>query len=385
MCLQLIGGTLLTPYQELPNYTLTIENGQIRSLDRKTTEKRGDGSQAILVDGMWVIPGFIDIHVHGANGFDTMDAAPEALHSMATYFAQHGVTSYLPTTMSATRDKVMTAVRSVASTPQPKTAARHLGIHLEGPYLNPEHGGAQPVQTLRDPEPDEYHAWFESGVVRLVTLAPERRGSEELIRYAVGRGIELAVGHSGARYECVRTAADLGLRQATHTFNGMLGLHHRRPGTLGAVLTDDRIYAQVIVDLIHVHPAIVKLLVQTKGIERTILITDAMRATGLEDGDYELGGQTITVRGGEARTAAGGLAGSTLTMDMALRNLMQATSLSLKAALPMATTVPAKAMGLAGKKGALTVGADADIVVLDHDLNVRLTIVGGNIAFESLT
>lgn len=384
MRLQIVGGTLLTPYQRLANHTLTIEDGQIASMRPASTGEGLKTDRVIEADGMWVVPGFIDVHVHGANGFDAMDAAPEAIHGMATYFARHGVTSYLPTTMSASYDEVLAAARNVASTPQPATGAHHLGVHLEGPYLNPEHGGAQLVEALRDPDPDEYRAWFETGMVRLVTLAPEREGSEELIRYAVEQGAELAVGHSGASYEQVRAAAGLGLRQSTHTFNGMLGLHHRQPGTLGAVLTDDRIYAQVIVDLIHVHPAVVKLLVRTKGIQRTILITDAMRATGLADGEYDLGRQTIRVREGVARTGAGNLAGSTLTMDAALRNVMAAAGLSLQEALPMATTVPAEAMGLAGEKGTLAVGADADVVVLDQDLNVKLTVVRGNIAFEAL-
>jgi len=219
---------------------------------------------------------------------------------------------------------------------------------------------------------------------RLITVAPELDGALALIAQWVGEGVEFAVGHSGASYEQVLKAADHGLRQATHTFNGMLGLHHRIPGTVGAVLADDRIYAQVIADGVHVHPAVVKLLVRTKGVSRTILITDAICAAGLRDGEYNLGGQTITVREGISRTAAGGLAGSSLTLDAGLRNVINYTGLSLEEALPMATSVPAEAIGLAGRKGVLVPGADADVILLDADLNVRLTVVAGQIVYQSI-
>lgn len=382
MALYIVGGTLLTPHQKLADHTVVIAGGEITSILPASDSPPATG-RVINAEGLWVVPGFIDVHVHGAAGFDAMDATPEALHRMAAYFARHGVTGYLPTTMSASAEAVLAAAQNVADARQPPAGARHLGVHLEGPYLNPEHGGAQPGEVLRDPNPGEYGAWFATGAVRLVTLAVERPGSEGLIRYALERGAELAVGHSGAGYEEVCAAADLGLRQATHTFNGMSELHHRRPGILGAVLTDDRIYAQVIVDLIHVHPAVVKLIVRAKGVERTILITDAMRATGLADGEYDLGQQTITVRDGVARTAAGHLAGSTLTMDRALRHVMHAAGLSLQEALPMATAVPAEALGMAEKKGVLAAGADADVVLLEQDLTVRRTMVAGKTVFKA--
>jgi N-acetylglucosamine-6-phosphate deacetylase len=205
----------------------------------------------------------------------------------------------------------------------------------------------------------------------------------DLIRRGVAVGVEFAVGHSEASFEEVSEAADLGLRQATHTFNGMLGLHHRTPGTVGAVLADDRIYAQIIPDGVHLHPAVVKIIVRAKGLHRTILITDAVRAAGLEDGEYTLAGQTITVRDGICRTAAGGLAGSTLALDAGVRNAMRFAALSFSEALRMATSTPAEAMGWSGRKGVLAAGADADLILLDSDLNVRLTMVAGRTVFRA--
>jgi N-acetylglucosamine-6-phosphate deacetylase len=255
---------------------------------------------------------------------------------------------------------------------------------LEGPYLNSESRGAQPPQHLRPADPNEYRSWLETKEVCLVTVAPEVRGVLDLIRTGKAAGVEFALGHTSATYEQVLAAVELGLHQATHTFNGMPGLNHRSPGALGAVLSDDRIWAQIIVDGVHVHPAIVKLLIKAKGVDRTIVITDAVRASGLIDGDYALGDQMVHVKDGVVRTDAGGLAGSTLTMDQALRNVMEFADLSLAEALPMLTRVPAASIGLENRKGYITPGFDADIVVLDQSYRVRLTMVAGTVVYRNL-
>jgi N-acetylglucosamine-6-phosphate deacetylase len=198
-------------------------------------------------------------------------------------------------------------------------------------------------------------------------------------------GIRFSVGHSSASYEQVLQAADHGLSQSTHTFNGMTGLHHREPGAAGAVLADERIYAEIIADGIHLHPAVVKLVVRAKGIGRTILVTDAIRAAGLHDGDYDLGGQTVQVRGGIARTSRGSLAGSTLAMDAALRNVMRFAGVSIHDALRMATATPAEALGLSSRKGVIQPGADADLALVNPDLNVQATIVNGTLVYDART
>jgi len=212
-----------------------------------------------------------------------------------------------------------------------------------------------------------------------MTVAPEIDGVLELIETGVKMGVEFALGHTAATYEQAREAADRGARQLTHTFNGMAPLHHRNPGVVGAALSDDRLRCQIIADGVHVHPAVVKALVRAKGPQGTILITDCMRAAGQPDGDYALGDHTIHVLKGIARTDAGGLAGSTLTLDEALRNLMRFADLTLREALPMATSTPAAAMNWTGRKGVLAAGADADVVILDRELQVQLTMIEGRV------
>ena len=371
------GGTVVTPYQALQGQQGVIEAGKIDRI-----EAQNDASGEVLdAAGLYVIPGMIDVHVHGGDGADTMDATPEALHKMARFFARHGVTVYYPTTMSNPPETIRAAIENVAHCPQPEDGAQHLGVHVEGPYLSPDYPGAQPPSVLRLADPAEYAYWLDSGVVKLITIAPELDGAHELIRAGLARGVEFAAGHTGATYEQMQAAIGLGLRQATHTFSAMSGLHHRRPGTVGAVLTDDRIYAQLIGDGVHTHPAVIKLLARAKGTTRTILITDAMRAAGMPDGEYDLGGALVQVRNGVARLSEDVLAGSTATMDAVLRNMLTYGGLSLTEALPMATAVPAEAMGLAGRKGVLTPGADADIVLLDATYQVRLTLIGGRVIY----
>lgn len=379
----LAGGTILTPALALQNHALIIEGKRILDIaGQPVAELPGD--LHIDVAGHTVVPGFIDVHVHGAAGADTMDATSEAIRRMGRYFARCGVTAFLPTTVAASVQETENAIRNIAALFPCSDSARPLGIHLEGPCLNHAYRGAQPAQHLRAADPKEYETWLRSKAVRLITVAPEIDGVPELIKAGIQLGVEFAVGHSGATYEQMLSAADLGLRQATHTFNGMAGLQHRAPGLLGVILTDDRIRAQIIADGIHVHPAVIKLLVRTKGVDRTILITDAIRATGMPDGNYALGSQMVHVIGGIARTSAGGLAGSTLTLDQALRNTMAFANLSLLQALPMVTSTPASALGLSGRKGSISRGMDADIVVLDEKNGVRLTIVEGQVIYSSL-
>jgi N-acetylglucosamine-6-phosphate deacetylase len=378
----IVNGIILTPDEQITGYQVVIENDRIAGVD-----PAGPVDSAFIrldARGSYVIPGFIDIHIHGANGFDTMDATPDAIQNIGRFIAGHGVTSFLPTTVTASPEDTISAIRNISNTPAPQDGARHLGIHLEGPYLNYDYRGAQPVQHLRSANPNEFKSWLENKVVRLITVAPEIEGVPNLIQAGAKAGIEFSLGHTGATYEQALTAVELGLSQATHTFNGMAPLQHRSPGALGAVLSEDRIKAQIIVDGIHVHPAIVKFLVKTKGIDHTILITDAIRAAGLPDGDYRLGDQLVHVQDGIARTHAGGLAGSTLTMDQALRNMMKFANINFMDALPMATSVPATAIGLKSKKGRIAPNFDADIIFLDETYHVRMTMVGGRVVYRSL-
>ncbi|MBZ0275324.1 MAG: N-acetylglucosamine-6-phosphate deacetylase [Anaerolineae bacterium] len=374
------GGTIITPPQTLENHTLIIEDGIIRRIEPGALTP-APSDQVVDAAGRYVAPGLIDVHVHGGDGYDTMDATPEAIQGMARFFARHGVTSYYPTTMTDTGERIHRALENVAACPQPIDGAQHLGVHVEGPYLSPQYPGAQPPTWFRPPDPAEYTRWLSTGVTRLMTVAPEVDGALPMIESLTAQGVEFAAGHSNATFDEVTRSIGYGLRQATHTFNGMRPLHHREPGILGAALTDDRLYAQIIADGVHTHPAIVKLLFRAKGASRVLLITDAMSAAGLPDGTYSLGAQSVTVTNGVARIAAGNLAGSTLTLDQAVRNACAWTGLSLAEILPAATSTPAEAMRLT-TKGRLAPGMDADLVLLDRDLQVSLTMIAGRVVYN---
>ncbi len=357
--------------------TVTIERDRITAVGVRASVD----AQALDAAGCFILPGFVDVHVHGGDGRDTMDADPAALAAMGRFFARHGVTSYLPTTMTAPLVDIRAAVATVAAAGSPAGGARMLGVHLEGPYISPAFPGAQQPADIRSPNVAEFTDLVAAGPVRMITLAPEQPGAQDLVRAALDAGITVVAGHTAATYEESVAAFDLGVSQATHTYNAMTGLHHRRPGTLGAVLTDDRVFAQLIADNIHVHPAAMAVLARCKGATRTLLITDAMRAAGLAEGDYELGGQPVTVRDGQCRLADGTLAGSVLTMDRALVNLMAATGWSLARAWPTTSRTPAASIGLSDQLGSIQPGYLADLVLLDEDHVVVATIVGGQIAY----
>ena len=376
-------GRVVTPWQALEKGTVVIEGGKIVEIKEGFDPTEGVEATVIDAAGKTVAPGFVDIHVHGGAGHDTMDATPQAIQAMAQFFASHGVTGFLPTTMTAAKEATLAAIENVALCQREQTGgAQTLGVHLEGPYISSSEPGAQPVQHIRPADPDEYCEFFAWNNIKLITLAPEIPENRELIAYAVQRGATVAVGHSAASYDEVRRAVWLGLSHSTHTFNGMGGLHHGEPGTAGAVLTCDEIMAEVIADNIHIHPAVIKLLVRAKGVRRTVLITDAIRAAGMPDGTYELGGQRVTVKEGVVRIATGSLAGSTLTMDRAVRNAMAATGLSLAETLPMASCNPARAIGMEREKGSLEPGKDADVILLDDALRVVMTMVGGKVVYR---
>ncbi|MBC7256660.1 MAG: N-acetylglucosamine-6-phosphate deacetylase [Chloroflexi bacterium] len=374
-------GEILTKAGRLRGGWLLVEEGCIAALG----EGEPPPAEAAVWDlaGALLMPGLIDLHTHGALGADTMDSTPEALERMARFYAAHGVTAFLATTMTAPQGEILAALDNIAAVMAAGTGgAALLGAHLEGPYLNGERRGCHDPAQVRRAESAEYARFFETGVVRLITLAPEYPEHEALIRYAAEKGAVVSLGHSRASYEVARRAVEWGASQVTHLFNAMDPLHHRAPGLVGAALTLEALDAQLIADNIHVHPAVLRLVVQAKGVERVILVTDAMSATGMPDGDYVLGNIAVTVRGGAPRTADGTLAGSTLTMERAVMNIMAAAALPLEVAWGMGSAVPARALGLGHRKGAIAVGMDADLVALDSAGGVLLTVVGGQIIFR---
>lgn len=346
-----------------------------------------DASDIIDANGLTLLPGFIDIHVHGAMGSEAMDATPQALHTMARFYAQHGVTGFLATTWTDSQARITAALENIAAAPRRyPDGASLLGAHLEGPYLNPVKCGAQSTAYIRRADPDEARPWLDLGVIRLLALAPEYPENHWLISECVGRGITVAAAHTNATYNEFITAAALGLNHSTHTFNAMTGLHHRDPGALGAAMTLKRLNCELIADNIHVHPAAMKALYLAKGATGIILITDAIRGAGMPEGEYPIDERVIRVADGAARLPDGTLAGSILTMDQALTNFMGALGEPLEKIWPTTSLNAARAIGLADRKGSLEIGKDADLVLIDETkqgLKVQLTIAQGRIVYRA--
>ncbi len=340
-------------------------------------------SQVIDTAGLNLLPGFIDVHAHGAVGVDTMDGDPEGLREVARYYARHGVTAYLPTTWTASRDEIRAALQAIAEVKGTVSeGATIVGAHLEGPYLNPANPGAQDPRFIRAAERDEALEFLDVGVIRRITVAPEFEENRWLVPECARRGIAVSAGHTSCSYERMLEAVGEGLQHVTHCFNAMGVLNHRQPGTVGAALTVPEISCELIADNIHVHPAVMKLLVDVKGPGRVILVTDATRFAGQQDGVYKMDDREVVVRDGAVRLTSGALAGSTLTMNRALRNIVEATGRDLSELWPVSSLNAARATGISDLKGSLEVGKHADLVLLDDDFNVSMTVVEGKIVYS---
>ena len=330
--------------------------------------------------GKSVVPGFIDIHTHGAVGVDVNGAAPEDLDKIARFFAGNGTTSWLCSVLTDTEAQTRWCIdQCKAYQSQEGGGAELLGIHLEGPFLASTYKGAMPEHLLRKGEPALLRSYQEQaeGCIRYLTVSPEVEGVLDLIPAARELGIVTAIGHSGADYETAIRAIDAGARACTHTFNAMQLLHQHRPAILGAVLESD-VYCEAICDGRHLHPGIVRLLLKTKGLNRIVAITDSIMAAGLPDGNYHLGVNEVVVEEGDAKLASDGTrAGSTLTQNTALKNLLAWTERPLDELLPLLTENPARLIGVWDRKGSIADGKDADLTVLDGHLNVEAVFLRG--------
>jgi N-acetylglucosamine-6-phosphate deacetylase len=344
-----------------------------------------EGVQIIDAHGLNLIPGFIDVHVHGAVGHETMDANPDGLRTMAKFYAEHGVTGFFPTTWTAPREQILPALEMIAELvgPQPE-GATVLGAHLEGPYISIEKKGAQREQDVRRANQEEALSFLNLDVIRLLALAPEYEENRWLISECVRRGITVSVAHTTATYDQIVEAAALGLSHSTHTYNAMTGLSHREPGTLGAVMALPEIYCELIADNIHVHPAAMQILFAAKGADRIVLITDAVRGAGLAEGSYSIDDRTVMVKDGAVRLPDGTLAGSTLTMDRSLRNFLAATGQPLEKVWQTSSLNAARSLHMADTRGSLEIGKMADFVLVDDEINVHLTVADGTIVYQSV-
>jgi N-acetylglucosamine-6-phosphate deacetylase len=379
-------GRLFTPNHAGLTGWLLIENGLIRALGLGNTPDFSEDTsiQSLDAQGHNLLPGFIDLHVHGAMGHEVMDASPTGLEEMARFYASHGVTSFLATTWTADHLSIMKALELVEEVQgRIEGGATLLGVHLEGPYLNPARCGAQDVNLIRRAAKEEALEILDTGVIRLLALAPEFDENLWLIDECVKRGITVSAAHTTANYAQMQTAAEHGISQLTHSFNAMEGLGHRELGTIGAAMSLPQISCELIADDIHVHPAAQKILVDVKTPSGVILVTDAIRAAGLPEGDYMLDERSVHIENGAVRLSNGTLAGSVLTMERALKNVCSATGRSLAEMWVTSSLNAARAIGISSRKGSLEVGKDADLVLLDDTFCVKLTVVHGEIIFKA--
>jgi N-acetylglucosamine-6-phosphate deacetylase len=374
-----------TPFEEISNAVVVIQGSKIAAIGKKGKVELPRGVRETRAAGRTVVPGFVDVHIHGAGGRDVMEGTREGLEIIAATVAAHGTTSLVATTVTASEKETRASVAGIAhfilNTSQyaaRELSAEILGIHFEGPFISPVRRGVHPAKWIMPPSTELLAQLLKEarGTALILTLAPELAGALELIAAARKAGMVVSLGHTDATYEQAQAAIDAGASHAAHVYNAMRPFSHRGTGVIGAVLTSPKVSAELIADGVHVDEAAMKILVELKTPERVILVSDGMSATGMPDGKYQLGMFEVKVSGGVARNAEGKLAGSTLTLDRALRNMV-ALGVPLSSALRMVTANPARQIGLGARKGILAPGADADLVFLDDKLEISGVMTRG--------
>ena len=371
--------TIITPHEVIDDGTVLIDNGVITEV-RQTlpTDKGGLDAQ-----GLYLTPGFVDLQINGAFGKDFTEA-PESIWEVAEELPRFGITSFLPTIISSPFDVISHAQNVVTSkSNRKKLGATPIGLHLEGPFLNPMKKGAHDSQYLRQPDLELASSWSPQNGVRMVTLAPELPGAKALIRNLTKQEVVVSAGHSMASFQEAKDAITSGVRYGTHLFNAMAPLHHREPGLIGALLEDEKTVIGMIVDDIHVHSAMVKVVWENTKLGRLNLVSDAIAALGMPPGTYTLGGQDVMVDNTTCRLEDGTLAGSILPLSKALSNLIRITSCTLPEAVTSVTSTPSDLLSLIHQKGQIDVGYDADLVLLSMDIEVIATIIDASIAYEN--
>ncbi|ADL52637.1 N-acetylglucosamine-6-phosphate deacetylase [Clostridium cellulovorans] len=383
----IVNGRIITVDNVLVGKVILFEKKIIDIIDEDCLEqyKRQNSVKYIdIIDakGNYVSPGFIDIHIHGAGGCDTMDGSIEGLTIISRTLSKSGVTSFLPTTMTMEKEKIYKALEVIKNAKGREIGgARVLGAHLEGPFINEAYKGAQSEKFIVEPSFEFIEEYLD--VIKIVTLAPEKDKDHKFIKQLKeSSDIVISMGHTNAEYEEAEEAISEGVTHATHIFNAMSPLNHRKPGAVGAIFNSN-VSCEIIADTIHVHPGIFKLLIKIKGKEKIVLITDSMRAGAMKEGIYDLGGQDVDVKNNSARLKDGTLAGSILSLDIAIINILEHTKLTISEVIAMVTLNPAKVLHLENSKGTLEKGKDADITIFDEKATVYVTIVGGENVFET--
>lgn len=374
----LSGLQVVTEQGILENHSVSVAQRKISSISQ-TKEK----TNYQFPDRYYLIPGMIDMHIHGSNNADVMDASTEALETICSSIATLGTTAFLATTMSEPTERIENALANIAHFSN-ETGAELLGIHLEGPFLSPSYKGAQDGHHLISPDIKLFDRWqvLANNKIKLVTLAPELDNAFALIRHLKSHKVIISVGHSNASFEQTNQAIEMGCSHATHLFNAMGKLHHRTPGTAAALLLNDKVMAEVIADFNHLHPAFLELTYRMKGRENCLLVTDATRAQCMPEGEYTLGGQTVFVSDNRVALADGTLAGSIVTQAQAAINMQAVLNCDVMDLVYMTSVNPAKALGVYHRKGSIAEGKDADLVVLDEQFNVVMSICRGDIVYQ---
>lgn len=372
----IINGIIVLKDKILKEYIL-IFSEKIENIIPKDEFDQNSVEEMIDAKGSFVCPGLIDLHIHGAGGMDTMDGTPEALETISRVVLKSGVTSFLPTTMTMSKEKIYKALENIRkSQNKMKDGANILGAHLEGPFINKKYKGAQNEKYIRKAHIEFIKDYLD--IIKIITLAPEEDEEFKFIKdMKKYEHIVLSIGHTGADFETAKASFKEGIRHATHTFNAMTPLHHRKPGVIGAIFST-KMNCEIIADNIHVHPGFYQSFIDINGKENVILITDSMKAGSMEDGSYDLGGQKVVVKNHSARLEDGTLAGSILTMNKAIKNIKENTNLEIYEILNMASLNPAKLLGIEDIKGSIEVQKDADFFMMDKNCCILETYVSGD-------
>ena len=375
---------ILTPHEEILDSVIVVEGGKITQIGHRDEVRIPEDAEHFPAGDKIVVPGFVDVHIHGAGGHDVMEGTAEAIARVASTVARRGTTSIVATTVTAPPEETSHSLRGIARyirsprNTESRFAAEILGIHLEGPFISPARRGVHPLDAITPPSQELFEEFLSAaeGFIRIITLAPEVAGALDLIERAVAQGVVASMGHTDATYEQARAAIARGVTHAAHMFNAMRPFSHRDTGVIGAVLTNPEVTAELIADGRHVDAPAMEILLRAKGLESVLLVSDGMAATGMRNGNYRLGNFEVSVADGVVRNSEGKLAGSTLTLDRALQHIV-ALGVPLIDAVRMVTLLPARRIGLGGKKGVIAVGADADIVILNPDLRLAGVMTRG--------
>lgn len=371
----IINGKIIL-HDEIVNKNVFIEDDKITEI----SDCQPEDEDIIDAKGAYVSPGFIDVHTHGRGGSDTMYATFDDLNTISKATLKTGVTSFLPTTMTMPVDDIAKAIENIAVNKDKVEGAQVLGTHLEGPFFNKKYKGAQPEECMILPTVDNYLSFVQDhqDIIRKISIAPELEHSLELISYLKDKNTVVSLGHTNATYEQAQAAIDAGATSGTHTYNAMTPLTHRAPGVVGAVMINDSVYAELILDGVHVNYAAAKALLRTKGKDKLILITDSLEAAGLENGKYFLGNQDVYVKDGEARLIDGTLAGSIVSMNVAVKNAYEHLGLTLNEAVNLASYNPAQSLN-EPLLGEIKVGNYADIIFFDDNIQIQQTMIKGQL------